>query len=435
MGRDADDGGELRPRLRLEAGSAAGPVRLQRGAVLLDLPRPLLPAAGLPGAPGRPGLLRTVPARRHRSARPAAGRHLRRAPWRHPVIRRPTAARQRPRRRPTPRGTTAAVLVATLGLGGGCGLQLEDVPMPSLVDGPTYAITVEFADALNLPVDAPVKLDGATVGQVTAVEAGDYLAEVELAVSEDVELRATSSAEIRLTSPMGTAFVQLLPGRRGDLLADGDAIDVAATGTAPDITDLLSSLSTVVTGGSFGDIATIIDEVNVALTGNAGDVRRLLGRLDTAVSDLNDEFGTLDRLTRSLNRLTVDLADDLPTITASLTDLSDLVTVLERQRTRMMRTLGSLNRFETTATPFTRAVREDAVASLADMTTVLTSLVGSSEDITGVLEGLAAFAKGSDEAAPGDFANFDLTFLLDLEALLSIARGDEPPITPSEGER
>ncbi|MBM0125540.1 MCE family protein [Pimelobacter simplex] len=316
--------------------------------------------------------------------------------------------------------TRRALATLTLLVGAltaGCGLTLDDVPLPDLVDGPTYAVTIEFADALNLPVDAPVKLDGATVGQVSAVEAGDYVAEVELALSTSVELRDSSRAEIRLTSPMGTAFVQLFPGQTGTVLADGATLPVAATGSAPDVTDLLSALSTVVTGGSFADISTIVDQLNVALTGNADDVRRLLRRLDTAVTELNADFPQVDRLTASLDRLTTRLAGDLPQVTGSLTTLTGLVTTLDQQRAQLVTAMESLSRFDAVATPLTDAVRADLVAQLQDMGPVVRTLLAGRDDIDGVMNGLVAFAEGSDKAAPGDFANFDLTFLLDLKAL------------------
>jgi phospholipid/cholesterol/gamma-HCH transport system substrate-binding protein len=315
------------------------------------------------------------------------------------------------------RSALAALVLAAGATAAGCGLSLEDVPLPSLVDGPTYPLTVEFEDALNLPVDAPVKLDGATVGQVTSVDAGEYVAEVELALSTTVELRDTSRAEIRLTSPMGTAFVQLFPGTSGEVLAAGDTLPTAATGSAPDVTDLLSSLSTVVTGGSFSDISTIITQLNTALTGNAGDVRRLLARLDTAVTDLNADFPRVDRLTAALDRLTTRLAGDLPEVTRSLTDLTDLVTSFDRQRADFVNAMVSLQRFDAVATPITRAVRDDMIAQLRDMEPVLRTLLDGRKDIDGVMRGLIAFAGGSDSAAPGDFANFDLTFLLDPKAL------------------
>ncbi|GAA3807749.1 MlaD family protein [Nocardioides panacisoli] len=334
------------------------------------------------------------------------------------------------------RALAAVALVAGLGGAAGCGLSLEDVPLPDLVSGPTYTITAEFTDALNLPVDAPVKLDGSTVGQVASVTAADGLADVELELSTSVRLRSTSRAEIRLTSPMGTAFVQLLPGRGGDVLAEGDTLPVAETSTAPDVSDLLSALSTVVTGGSFGDISTIIKQLNVALTGNAGDARQLLHRLDSAVSGLVADLPRVDRLTRSLGRLTSRLRGDLPVITGSLGDLTDLVRSLSNQRAKLVDAMESLNRFDSVATPFTRAVRDDLVAQLDDMRPVLQTLLDNRRNIDGVMAGLVAFAKGSNQAAPGDYANFDLTFLLDPDALQGGQHGGQPPLpTPAPDGR
>lgn len=325
---------------------------------------------------------------------------------------------------------SATAFIAATGATSACGLALDDLPLPDLVEGPTYSLTLEFADALNLPVDAPVKLDGATVGQVTEITAGEYVAEVEVALSETVELRTGSRAEIRLTSPMGTAFVELFPGRRGEPMAQGDVLPAAATGTAPDVTDLLSALSTVVTGGSFDDISTIIKQLNVALTGNAGDVRLFLGRLDRAVTDLASDLPLVDRLTAAVGRLTTRLANDLPVITRSLTDLTDLVESFEDQRTELVAALDSLRRFDAVATPLTEAVRGDLVAQLEDMRPVVRTLLDGREDIDGIMRGLIAFASGSDRASPGDYVNFDLTFLADMEALLEFQRGDEPPVDP-----
>src|SRR3546814_16606241 len=90
-----------------------------------------------------------------------------------------------------------------------------------------------------------------------------------------------------LTSPMGTAFVELIDGK-GENLPEGSVIGLASTTKSPDVADLLASLSVVVTGGSFADIKTIIDEVNVALDQNTGDVRELMGRRNSLVTGPNE---------------------------------------------------------------------------------------------------------------------------------------------------
>ncbi|GAB2983534.1 MCE family protein [Nocardioides montaniterrae] len=321
-------------------------------------------------------------------------------------------------------------LAVTATLASGCGLQLEDVPMPKLVGGPTYHLDLRFDDALNLPTGAPVKLSGATIGQVSRVDVQDYTADVQVEIADDVRLHASSRAEIRLTSPMGTSFVELTPGGTGPLLGEGDDIGTDSTSEAPDVTDLMSALSTVVSGGSFGDISTIIRELNAALTGNGSTVHSLLTRLDTSVTSLDRELPTLDRLTSSLDRLTTRLKADLPGITASMSDLSALVTSLESQRTKMMTALASLRRFELQATPFTQATRADLLTNLGSMRTVLRTLLGVRGDIDGTLKGLVAFATKADKAAPGDYVNFDLTILGDLKSFLNVEPGNVPPPSP-----
>src|SRR3546814_2132922 len=76
-------------------------------------------------------------------------------------------------------------------------------------------------------------MDGATVGQVTAVRVEDYAAHVKMKIIEDQPLRAGGRAEIRLTSQMGTAFVELIDGK-GENLPEGSVIGLASTTKSPD---------------------------------------------------------------------------------------------------------------------------------------------------------------------------------------------------------
>ena len=52
--------------------------------------------------------------------------------------------------------------------------------MPAQVSGPTYELSAEFRNALNLPQGAPVKLHGNRVGTVQEITAHDYVAQVTL---------------------------------------------------------------------------------------------------------------------------------------------------------------------------------------------------------------------------------------------------------------
>ncbi|MFS3130150.1 MlaD family protein [Nocardioides sp. Bht2] len=323
---------------------------------------------------------------------------------------------------------TAPLLAATLFLGGGCGLSLDDVPMPSLIDGPTYQLTAVFDNALNLPVDSPVKWGGRTVGQVVSVTVSDYRAEVVMKVQEDARIRSGGRAEIRLTSPMGTAFVELLDGpQRNAALADGARIDVASTTRAPDVADLLSSLSVVVTGGAFADIGTVVDELNVALTGNAPEARALLAGLDRTVTDLNAHTAEFDRALRGVNRLSRRLAEDAPYLVDAVGELRPAVRALRSQQADLLTLLAEVQRLGDSTDLFLDTVQEDLVSTVRNAGPVLDSLRRSQRNLVRGMRGLIKFGELTDDASPGDFSNFDLTLLLDPDGLNPTGTGPQQP--------
>lgn len=322
------------------------------------------------------------------------------------------------RRSPRPsRLAVAAGLALALGAGTtGCGLELQDVPTPSLVSGPTYEVEAVFDSALNLPPEAPVKLGGATVGQVESIEVRDYQAHVGMAIVEDTRLHDGIRAEIRLTSPMGTAFVELIDGT-GPTLEEGDTIPVASTLRAPDVSDLLSSLSVVVTGGSYGDIKTIVDELNTALTGNTGHVRSLLARLDHTMRSLNAHTDDLDLTLAGLDRLSTALAADAPVLSRAVTELSPTVRALARQRGSLMALLEQVRRFGVTSARVVTTSRADLVTAVRELDPVLRSLIRSRRHMVPIMDGILEFGRRTAGASPGDFSNFDLTFELSPDAL------------------
>lgn len=330
------------------------------------------------------------------------------------------------------RRTLVAVVLALalVGGAGGCSLSLRDVPMPKLVDGPTYEVDAVFDSALNLPVDSPVKLDGATIGQVSEVRVEDYRAHVSMEIVNDQRLRAGARAEIRLTSPMGTAFVELVDGPRSRRpLVEGSTIPVERTTKSPDVDDLLSALSVVVTGGSFADIRTIVTELNTALRGNKGNVRQLLGRLDDTVTNLNRHTGLFTSALDRLDTLSTQLARDTPKLVDATETLTPAVRALSRQRKDLVGLLEKVGRLGDSSDSLLQATRTDLVAVLRDAVPVLDTLVRRQKDLTRSFRGLIEFGRKTDVASPGDFSNFDLTFLLDPEALDPLA-GQTPPKDP-----
>lgn len=306
------------------------------------------------------------------------------------------------------RAVPALAVLVTLG---GCGLELADVPMPATVPGETYELSATFETALNLPVGAPVKLDGDRVGEVTDVAARDYRAVVTFAMAEAVQVPRRTRAAIRTSSPMGEAFLELDPRGGGPSLADGDRIGAGRTETAPDVPDLLAALSVVTTGGSFADIGTIVDELDTALEGNGGHIRSLVARLDHLLTGLNAHTAEFDRVLDGLDVLGGQLAEDSDRIVAAVDELRPAIRSVAGQRAQLMTLLREVVALGETSTRVVGATREQLVADLRAASLVLDTLVEEQRGLAPTLRGLRAFARKLDDKTPTDFALFDLRFI------------------------
>lgn len=308
------------------------------------------------------------------------------------------------------RGLAAGLLL----VGGlsGCA-TLRDVPMPGLVSGDTYEATAVFDSALGLPEQAAVKLDGAIVGEVATIETVDYRARVGLRIREQVEVPADVRAELRFASPMGEAFVELSapPGGGAGRLTDGGVIET--TSEAPSIADLLSAVSTLVTGGSFADMKVIVTELNTALRGKSGDIRRLLGRLDGMVTRLNDHTAEFDVALASMDRLSRDLAGDRALLGRAMTQLEPAIRTLSSQRDELFRLMAQLRRLSATGSATIAQSRTAMLSVLDDLGPVLDTLTRNERSFAPIFDGIRSFGGNTEAATFGAFLNFDLTMRMD----------------------
>ncbi len=309
---------------------------------------------------------------------------------------------------------TGLVLAAALGLGACGGPDLYDVPLPSKVHGATYTLNADFVSALNLPPASPVKLEGRTIGQVTTVTTSDYVAHVSFEVMEDVRISSAARAEVRLTAPVGEAFVALIPPAKptSDVLADGATIGIEHTDTAPDTTDLLTGVSTAVTGGSYADLKVVVDELATAMDGSSTTVRHLLREVDDLVTSTNTHRDDIDAGLDALDRLSRSLAGDTDVITSSITKLDPAIRTLQRHEDKAVELLAALDRVEGASRATVDGLRGRLRNQLEDTRTLVDAVIAERDQIRPIMQGITEFANALDRATPGDFAMFDLTFNL-----------------------
>lgn len=299
------------------------------------------------------------------------------------------------------------VLIATAPAG--CSVTLSDLPQPGGgVEGPSYRITAVFADVLNLPAGARVRVDGVDVGRVTDITTSDFLARVTMLLPARIALTDKATAELRTTTPLGEGFIDLDPGAGTTTLTDGATLPLAATATTARVEDTLTAASLLLTGGGLGQLKTVLTELNQALDTKRGDTGRLLRSLNAVLGSFNERSDDIDRTLTALDGLSGTLASRRETVLAALRDTAPAAELLADSTARLTELLTRLENLARVSDRVVRRTRADLVATLREIQPVLDALISISDDVEPTLRQLVRFGVFLDDATPGDYLTGDL---------------------------
>lgn len=321
------------------------------------------------------------------------------------------------------RSSWLAVMAVLIGAAlSGCSMSATDLPLPGLgVEGESYRVTAVFADALNLPEGAHVKLGGDDIGRVREIRPDRFDARVTMELRADIRLPENTTAELRQATPLGEVFVALHPpaGRvTGPVLKDGDVIDLGRTDSAASVEDLLATLSGVVNGGGLAQLPVITHEVNLALAGRAPELNRLINTTRTTVGTLTAHTQDFDRVLASADRASRTLREGSKTIDDGFRDLPPAVEVFADQTNQLVATLNSAGRASRTADHILRESDHDARDLLHAARPVLDGFTDTRPYLATSLDSLVylgrsveAITKGEGAAAHGVVALGNLLLL------------------------
>lgn len=308
--------------------------------------------------------------------------------------------------------TTSFGALIALTLTAGCGLSAQTVPLPGKrVSGETYALSASFSDALNLTEGAPVKLNGATVGQVRTVSVDDYTAKVDMAVQTAARLHTGASARLRGTTPLGELYVELQDTSSNAELPPGTTLSEGTV--APTIEDAMATTSVFLNGGGITELGTILRESNQALGGREGSARSVLERLNTTTAELRKSTNDLDRMLASLADLSTSLKERRSTIRMALRDVAPTARAMETQIKDLSKLLQNIEKFGVTTSGVIDAVNDDLVSSLTQMGPIFDQMNALDKDLTPAIERLVSFSKRLDKAVPTQYLNTDLHIHVD----------------------
>ncbi|OBF81528.1 mammalian cell entry protein [Mycobacterium sp. 852002-51163_SCH5372311] len=280
------------------------------------------------------------------------------------------------------RGKAAAAIVTAAVFGSGCatnGLASLPLPAPGLGSG-GYKLTAVFGNALNLPMNAKVKLAGADVGQVEAMIARNYTAVTTLRIRNGVLLPKGSTAELRTATPLGDVFVSVRPpaeaAPNAPMLKDGDTIGLDSTASAATVESVLSSAAILVNGGAVRNFTNIINGFGRA-TGDQGQAfgnlirksNQLLGTLDSRSGQISNALTELSRLSEQLDAKNQSLTELMAAanpatdaLAANTTELSNLV-IQVGDTSRLLARFPSLGGTDTSGRSIIRDLNTVAAAA------------------------------------------------------------------------
>ncbi|MED5810828.1 MCE family protein [Mycolicibacterium sp. 050232] len=257
----------------------------------------------------------------------------------------------------------------------GCGTGLEDLPLPAPGQvRSAITVTAEFANAMNLPAKAKVKLNGADIGEVEQIVAQDFAARVTMRIDASVPLYTDATAELRSATPLGDIFVAVhqsvdrVEGARR--LEDGDGIPLTATTSAATVEDVLSSAALLVNGGAVRQFVTVVNGAGDAIGGRGEKVAKLLSDSNTLISRLTSRSDQIDQALRNTSDLAATLASRRSTLDNALQSAAPAMDVIRENTTQLADLADRISRITAQLNRFPSMQGTDARSMIADLNTL-----------------------------------------------------------------
>ncbi|MGH3242062.1 MAG: MCE family protein, partial [Spirillospora sp.] len=218
-----------------------------------------------------------------------------------------------------------------------------------------YRLTATFDDVTGLLEGDDVKVAGTPVGQVKGIRVVRGKAVVDLAVDDDVRVPSDSTAAIRWRNVMGQRVVYLEPGRRRDMLGDGDR--VPRTRSVVDLGAIVNGLGPLTRGLDPNQLNKILFAFTQALDGNEQNISLLTGNLDVLLQTFAARKKTIKTM-----------IDDYETV-------SDAIATRDRQIAASVDNLESLTKVFAN----NRRLLENAIVEISGVTTNLNQVLGGND--------------------------------------------------------
>ncbi|HSE83029.1 MAG TPA: MlaD family protein [Thermodesulfobacteriota bacterium] len=215
-----------------------------------------------------------------------------------------------------------------------------------------YKLRTYFQSVGQLREGNPVQLQGVKVGEVSEIKIADRRIEVVMRIDKGTPIKKDSVASVRLTSALGTSYVNITFGSPESPIAPPGSVLPSEEPT--DINDLLAKVESAVssieaTFGAFGEskegVNKLLANMNEVFSG-AAQGEGTLGKLLKDDSLYNEARGAI----ASINKITTSIQQGQGTLGKLVTDESlynetrDTMADLGKLADRMTRAEGSFGK-------------------------------------------------------------------------------------------
>ncbi|MET9489787.1 MCE family protein [Nocardia sp. NPDC006630] len=287
---------------------------------------------------------------------------------------------------------TPVLAAVALGSMTGCGLTVENLPLPRPgVGSDGYTIHAIFGNALNLPASAHVKIGGSDVGEVTAISTRNFLADVRMSIRGDVRLPVNATAELRQATPLGDVFVAItLPPRAPDqqLLHPGDTIGQQNTSAGASVEDLLLSVATLVNGGALNRIANVATELNSMVAGRGPVLSHLITEMTAVTTALNQRSDQFDGLLGQMNGVLAQFEQRRAELGAAADTVPGMIGAIADDNKKIGDLLGKIAVTSAALDDFAKTSTSDLSALLDSTERLTSSLARMGDNFAGTLDAL-----------------------------------------------
>jgi phospholipid/cholesterol/gamma-HCH transport system substrate-binding protein len=276
-----------------------------------------------------------------------------------------------------------ATLLAVIGAVSGCGV----------FGGTSKHLSADFPRAIGVYVHSDVRILGVKVGEVTKITPKGTTVRIDMTYDASYKVPADAKAVLVAPSIVSDRYVQLTPvWTQGPLLADGAHLGTDRTAAPIELDQIYANLDTLNQAlgpkganknGALSDLLKVGAE---NLKGNGTQLNTTLNGLSTAVATLADNrtdlFGTID----NLQQLTSTLAENDAVVRAFNLDLAVVAQQLNGERGDLAKAVKELASALGEVASFVKENRDDLTANITDLTSVTSVLVKQRRALREILD-------------------------------------------------